>query len=254
MKKIYEFWQKQADKNQFSGTEDVLLDALEQEIIEKNISNNCTILEIGCGDGRNAINLAKKKNVCIHAFDFSEKMIELAKSNAVKENVKIKFFLYDINEIENLSGKYSFIISKRALINLPSTYEQKLTLSKISGLLEDNGVYLMCESSSQGLHRINSLREKVGLNKIDSPWHNVYIDEEVINSESSTNFGLKLLERIDFTSTYYFLSRVVNAKIADNENKAPKYDSDINKIALSIESFGNMGQTILWKWRKSKSC
>ena len=123
-------------------------------------------------------------------------------------------------------------------------------MSKISDRLEVGGQFFMCESSITGLDKINATRVRLGLKKISPPWHNLYIDERIINENAFCETGLELQERHDFSSTYYFLSRIVNAKIASLNGEEPNYNSLINRIGLVVESFGSYGQSILWIWRK----
>ena len=107
----------------------------------------------------------------------------------------------------------------------------------------------MCENSVNGLSAINDARELLLLPAIQMPWHNVYFDEEALESDVKT---LRLEEKRRFSSLYYFLSRVVNARNAHASGLAPEYDSPINNIALSMDAKGldDYSQGVLWIWRK----
>lgn len=107
----------------------------------------------------------------------------------------------------------------------------------------------MCESSLDGLQKINFLREKLNLEPITPPWHNRYFPDE--NIAELQNFApIQLVEVNNFSSTYYFLSRVLNAALAAQANQMPSYDSPLNKLALSLPSIGDMGQGKIWVWKK----
>ena len=54
----------------------------------------------------------------------------------------------------------------------------------------------------------------------------------------------------DYSSTYYFLSRVVNAAVAAEAGEDPDYDSFINRLALKLPPMGDMGQGKIWLWRR----
>ena len=92
------------------------------------------------------------------------------------------------------------------------------------------------------------MRKKINLPEIQEPWHNNYIDEERLDGES---LDLTLIDKIYFSSTYYFLSRIVNAHLSNLNNEKPSYDSPINKLALKLPYFGETAQSVLWIWEKS---
>jgi len=110
----------------------------------------------------------------------------------------------------------------------------------------------MCENSQNGLDRINSLRREIGLESITTPWHNRYLlDTEL----SQLDIPGVRLERVNFySSTYYFLSRIINAWIASNEGKEPDYEAPINQLALRLPAVvGDFGQGRIWLWRRRMS-
>jgi hypothetical protein len=94
---------------------------------------------------------------------------------------------------------------------------------------------------------INRARARVDLPAIRPPysWHRYLRDEDLEKVEC-----LRMLGWEEFSSTYYFLSRVVNAKLAADQNEQPDYDSPINRMALDLPSFGPWSQTRLWIWEK----
>ena len=106
----------------------------------------------------------------------------------------------------------------------------------------------MCENSQDGLEKINELRARVGLYEIKPPWHNRYFRESEIIQETLPGLILERLE--DYSSTYYFLSRVVNAWLAAQEDKEPSYDALVNQLALNLPPIGDVGQGKIWLWRK----
>lgn len=68
------------------------------------------ILDLGTGSGCIAISVKKNCNADVSAIDISEKALELASYNAIKNNVSIKFSKEDIFEIDKLE-KVDVIIS-----------------------------------------------------------------------------------------------------------------------------------------------
>ena len=61
---------------------------------EINQDKNCKILDIGCGTGRHDVELTKR-GYNVTGIDLSESMIEKAKENAKKADVKIDFSVAD---------------------------------------------------------------------------------------------------------------------------------------------------------------
>ncbi len=68
------------------------------------IQNEISILDIGTGTGCIPIALAKNiKNAAISAIDISYKALEIAKKNAILNNVRVNFFEADILKIKDLN-------------------------------------------------------------------------------------------------------------------------------------------------------
>ena len=102
----------------------------------------------------------------------------------------------------------------------------------------------MCENSQDGLDAINVLRLSVGLPSIIHPWHNRYLYDAEIKKIKE----VQLLDINYYSSTYYFLSRVVNAWQSAQEGKEPDYEAPVNKLALQLPAINKMGQGRIWVW------
>tara|TARA_B100000965_G_scaffold371227_1_gene359970 strand:+ start:128 stop:892 length:765 start_codon:yes stop_codon:yes gene_type:complete len=254
MESRLEFWNQRASLGFKAGSNDHLLKFLEIEELKKYIRDSTKILEIGCGNGYTSIDIAKSFDVEIESFDYSKKMIDFAK-NLLKQKKnqdiydKVKFQIFDIRNLDQIDGKFDLIITERVLINLDSFEEQIKAINTISSKLKKGGSFLMCESSTDGLKNINKERMKFDLDMIEMPWHNNYIDDEKLNAKKS-NIDLKLKEINNFSSTYYFLSRIIYANYANIKNEKVIYDSIINKMSLKLPPIGDFSQTKIWVWEK----
>ena len=247
------FWNSRANLGFLAGSNDGILKSLEMREIEGYIKDGMKILEIGCGNGVTAIEFVKKYKVDILAVDYADQMIADAEKNyeSIKDSLvgTAKFKVMRVEEIPSITEKFDMIYCERVLINLGTWEEQKQVLINIAGLLNDTGIFCMCENSIDGLSKINDYRKGVELDEILPPWHNRYFVEAELEEFSKESY-LKLIERNNFTSTYYLLSRVVNAALAKRNSEEPSYDSPINQLAFSLPPIGDFGQTKIWVWTK----
>jgi ubiquinone/menaquinone biosynthesis C-methylase UbiE len=252
------FWNTRAEFGDKAGTDDLPLKNIEMRVLSEYIHDGQNVLDIGCGNGLTAFHLLDRAKINITGIDFAEKMIIDAKKKLSDLGPDMKALTFAVGDVCNLpkipivsGGKYDVIITERVLINLSSWKEQEGAIRDIINLLSPNGVYLMCENLTEGLNNINRVRMDLGLPEIQRPWHNCYLNEkEVLGIDFA-----ELVEYRDFTSAYYFLSRVVNAWVAKKNNAEPQYNSDINQVSSHLignrnfESMG-LGQTRLWVWRR----
>ena len=245
---VRDFWNSRANLGVAAGTQDVTLKNLEVEAISAFVHDGMRILDIGCGNGITATHLAEQYNVDVIGIDFAEEMVEAARTLSADRSLKgsVKFQQGDVQALSGLSDKFDIVYTERTLINLPDWESQQQAISRISSFLADEARYLMCEHSQDGLDRINSLRKQIGLAEIVPPWHNRYFREAELAQAKIQ--GVRLVDVIDFSSTYYFLSRVVNAWLAAQEGKEPDYGAPINKLSLELPPIGNLGQGKIWVW------
>lgn len=250
--KVLGFWNGRAELLERAGTNDLIAKKLEIANVARHIGDGMRILEIGCGNGITAIELAKRYSVDIVAVDFSEEMIKAARRLLSGEALKgtVEFLVGDVRDLPDIQGAFDVVLTERVLINLPCWEAQAQAIRDISTFLSPGGRYLMCENSMDGLAAINEMREAIGLKSIQPPWHNQYFDEQKLLELDIPDFDLVRVE--SYSSTYYFLSRVLNAWFAAQEGKDPAYDAPINQLALALPSIGEFGQGKLWIWQKRK--
>lgn len=248
--RVREYWEGRADLLERAGTNDVIAKKLEIEALARHISDGMHILEVGCGNGVTAIELARRFEVFVDGFDFSKNMVESARKLSMSEQLKgaVSFEVADIRSLPDLGKKYDVVITERVLINLDDWSAQARAIEDLSRYLNDGGRYLMCENSQDGLDEINEMRSLIGLGEITPPWHNRYLREDEVNSLRIP--GLELVRIECFSATYYFLSRVVNAYLAALDGLEPSYDAPVNRLALFLPPIGCFGQGKLWVWQK----
>jgi ubiquinone/menaquinone biosynthesis C-methylase UbiE len=246
---VKKFWDDRARNTQHPGSDDYILKEIEARELMSEIEENSEVLDFGCGNGETLIKIYTEKKCHAHGYDFSDGMVEVAKSNIQKENLSefISVEQASLLDEKKTEKKFDVVYTERSLINLASFEEQAQALKNLSYYLKPNGKIINIESSRQGLARTNELRKILDLDEIKEPWHNHFIDEK--RWEKLEIPGLALERVSNITSTYSLLSRVVYAKVAYGEQL--KYDSDINKLALKLPNLGNIGPVRMWVWRKA---
>ena len=226
---IRQHWDRQAALGPLAGTQDLIAKELEQRAIlaEVGLAPRCNgkVLEIGCGRGETAIRVALRYRAkTILAVDSSPAMIEAARTESMGAINRLTLGVGDaLNPPE---GPFDVIYTQRCLINLPTWELQKQAIDAIADRLVPGGAFLMCENSRQGLTSLSRARRWLRLEPLDSPWHNEYIDEARLLEVTR----LRLVRVVRFSAAYYFLSRIVNARL----HREPRYDSWINKLALRL--------------------
>ena len=106
----------------------------------------------------------------------------------------------------------------------------------------------MCENTITGLNNINDLRERVGLDKIQTRWHNNYLSNIFIENELNKKFELQKIDH--FCSTYYLLTRVVKAWNCIKTGEEPKYNDDFNNMSSKLPSVGEFSPMRLYILKK----
>jgi SAM-dependent methyltransferase len=95
--------------------------------------NNPKILEIGCGDGREAEYILNKTNN-YRGFDISKGMINLAK----KRKLEADFFIADM-EKDNFAEEYDIVFSLSSLLHSNRRVIKKI-INKIANNLTEKGI------------------------------------------------------------------------------------------------------------------
>ena len=147
---------------QFKVTRDVLIPRSETEILVEEVINfakdksGLKILDIGTGSGNIPIALAKNlTNAEITSVDVSTKAIEVAKENALLNNVetKVEFILSDINHLKIETGSFDIVVSNPPYISA----EEYPTLQKE---IVDYEPSIALTDSNDGLDFYRTIAEK----------------------------------------------------------------------------------------------
>lgn len=148
---------------EFEVNENTLIPRPEtEELVEWIIKNNSKIegfkdlkiLDIGTGSGCIAISLAKNlPNAKVFAIDVSEKALETAKKNALKNETEVTFLLKNILETEDLEEQFDIIVSNPPYVrNLEKEEIKKNVLEyepHLALFVEDNDALIFYRKISE---------------------------------------------------------------------------------------------------------
>jgi cyclopropane fatty-acyl-phospholipid synthase-like methyltransferase len=233
----YNFWLNRLNNNKedLVCTKDIILDRLEEEQIIKNIKNNSSILELGCGNGFILKKILKKKKIKNYlGTDFVKELINNCKSKFNFKNVKFQTLDMTLINKSTFSEKYDYIITKRAIQNILSHKLQLKIIDNAGYFLKKNGLMILVESSATSQKNINDLRNKYKLSKIIPPFHNLFFDDNKIKKYNFENVKLYKIE--NFSSNFYFISRIIYALYTKFFlKKTPVYGHPLNMIASTIK-------------------
>jgi ubiquinone/menaquinone biosynthesis C-methylase UbiE len=243
---IKKYWEERAKQNyqkNTATTDDVHLRNLEISTLIETIrqlksKNYKKVLDIGCGDGFSTLNIAHQfPEYFFSGMDFSKTMIEIAKKNLeshkeLKNNVI--FFVGDVTKLNDVlsDSKFDIVISDRCLINLESSQYQYNAISEISNHLTENGYFIAIENFIEGQNCMNNARKIMGLPEIPIRWHNKYfIEDEFLNM--TNNFFTQVIIK-DFSSSYYFATRIIYSKMCQMRGETPDYNHEIHQLAVNL--------------------
>lgn len=165
---------------------------------KKIFSNSISIVDLGTGSGCIAITLKKELDSKVVAIDISQEAINLAKENAVNNNVEIEFKLGNMGEI--LPGKYDLIISNPPYIPNDGFVEKivKDNEPNLALFAEDSGLFYYKKILSYAFDCLN----KPGLIAFEIGDNQKELLEEYLNN----NFNYKHYKfETDLAGMYRYL-------------------------------------------------
>lgn len=132
------------------------------------LAQGSTILDIGCGSGRDA-RIMSEMGFKVIGVDFSKKLIEIAK----REAPSVEFHVMDIDQLLFEASSFDGIWASASLLHIPKENISPI-LKKIRAILKPNGIFYL--SVKQGLGE--GVEKDVRYNLIEKFWS--YFEEEEI--------------------------------------------------------------------------
>jgi SAM-dependent methyltransferase len=253
------FWEARSILGFAAGSGDTNLKRIEIKAIQRSLGMPDTVLDAGCGNGYTLTSLASEINNCnFFGFDYSSGMVDearrLIKERGLLSRVSIcqasllSLSRSSLDFPEAPHGGFDCIYTERSIINLDTLQEQATAVQALWDMVNPKGRLILCEAFLDGLREINFFRESIGLHVISPPWHNRYLS---LSEVSDFLPGLdQKPEIVEFSGTYYFVSRVVHARASHLAGRDPSYDDPINEQSLDLPALPVCGQSKIVIFRK----
>ncbi len=187
-----------------------------RRILKKYNITKGRCLELGCGNGRISINMAKQ-GFDATGVDISQLYIEEARKKAEKMGVKTCFAQGDIRKIDKIvHGKFDVVISIWTSIGFYDRRTDEIIFKKVARLLKKNGIFMILNTMSrERLLSIfcSSLYEetdkylklnKIIYDKMHSIIHNKWVFYKKVNKD------LLYEDEFDFDLRVYALPELVD--------------------------------------------
>jgi ubiquinone/menaquinone biosynthesis C-methylase UbiE len=243
---IKNYWNDRATADKANATtNDIFMRELERDTLITRLRRlgcyaGSRVLDVGCGDGGTIFALDEAIGCALSGTDYSISMIDLARQKlATRPNRRIDFTVADVREIGTAfaSQSFDFVSTDRCLINLPTRVDQFAAIGALAGLLRPGGVYLAIENFVDGNDRLNELRGLYGLPPIEIRWHNRFFREAEFAACARQHF--RTLETVDFSSSYYFATRVIYSALCAVDGTSPDYRHLIHERSTKLPPFGD---------------
>jgi ubiquinone/menaquinone biosynthesis C-methylase UbiE len=207
-----------------------------------NLSAESQVLDVGCGDGYSTLKIAEAlPGVSLLGIDYADNMIGTALGRLESQNDladRVTFKVGDMMVLNQACGNsiYDAMISDRCLINLDSFASQSRAIGEIVRHTKSGGYDVAIENFMEGHDQMNRARHSFGLPEIAINWHNLYFKEPAFVQSARRFFENTVFK--DFSSLYYFATRVIYSAIYQMQGEEPDYRHDIHKVAVRLPWMG----------------
>ncbi|MCD6393303.1 MAG: methyltransferase domain-containing protein [Planctomycetes bacterium] len=251
-KNIRKYWDSrslEAGASPSATTQDVFLRELEILTLRKTLADldlppQSNVVDIGCGDGYSTLCIAESlETLSFKALDFSSNMIDVARGRLKNKSELKERLSFEVGDVCNLRASLEqesvdIAMTDRCLINLTSSEQQYSAFSEIHRALKPDGHYIGIENFKEGNDELNLIRKSMGLQEIPVRWHNLFLKQEEFVLKIKSLF--RNVEIIDFSSSYYFATRVVYSKYCQMQGAEPDYHHEIHQLAVDLPPFGSV--------------
>jgi SAM-dependent methyltransferase len=165
---------------------------------------------VGCSNAHSTLEWAAQKRIEVRGLDYVPEMIAAAEERLAQSpdlSDRVEFAVGDVTALAEPDAAYDVVVSVRVLINLGSWDRQRTALQEYARVLKPGGRLILSEATLQGWNHLNDFRREWGLAPIPMPGFNHYLDRDNVAQALSPH--LQLVERLNFSSTYYVATRLL---------------------------------------------
>jgi ubiquinone/menaquinone biosynthesis C-methylase UbiE len=214
LEEIRDFWAEQArlhGQAAAASWSDIRVMEMEVREISRYLADGDRVLDVGCANGYSTVQFAAGRDIQIRGVDYIPEMVEQARQRlggmADRLRGRVEFASGDITALDEPNAAYDKVITIRVLINLGAWEFQLKGLRECARVLKPGGTLLTSEATVRGWVNLNRFRHEWGLPDIPMPPFNQYLDEQKLLADLPAD--LRLVEVVDFASTYYVGTRVL---------------------------------------------
>jgi ubiquinone/menaquinone biosynthesis C-methylase UbiE len=262
--RIRAYWDKRAEEAADSPkatTEDIWLRELEIGAIADTLAGlemagSGRLIDIGCGDGYSTVRIAERlPGLAVLGVDFSGGMIENARRRLESKpelRDRMSFIRGDVSDLGSVCGDtyFDFALTDRCLINLDSYERQSDAISRIARSVKPGGYYVSVENFDEGHKNMNVARNALKLSEIPIRWHNLYFSESGFISAAEKHF--EEIRFKDFSSSYYFATRVIYSAMCLMRGEEIDYNHEIHQLAVRLPWVGQFSPVRMAVLRKGR--
>jgi predicted O-methyltransferase YrrM len=218
-----------------------------------------SVLEVGCGNGRNCFALAQLLPECrFTGIDYVPQMIDSANELLAEsgQEDRVRFLTADALDLVGataLDDSYDVTFTDRCLINLDSPELQIQAIDQLIAKTRPGGHVVILENFVAGHERQNALREAVGLSRRERASYNLFMDDaEVLRHVEGQ---LDLVNVDDFGSLHdlvlYVLGPLTNNGEVDYDDPHVAAATELSLSApAGLRDVGRFGQNRLLLFRR----
>lgn len=233
--------------------------ALERALVGAGLGGEASVLEVGCGNGRNCFALAERLPSCrFTGVDYVPQMIENAKALFAERggDERLRFVVADALDLVDAPGleeSYDVVFTDRCLINLDSRSLQLVAVDQLVQKTRPGGLVLILENFVEGHARQNALRAAVGLPERAQADYNVFMGEAELLRHVEDQLELVAVD--DFGSLHdlilYVLVPMAKGGEVDYDDSLVAAATELSLLMPNeLRELGRFGQNRLLVFRR----